>query len=439
MKKDRKDLENVLYQAIEASKENMRKNADLLVDKLNNYGINAGKVIGIYNKSIPLVTLSNAELYLFTKSLFEITDYNSIDISKWFTDEEIKTYNQYKAPKPYKNNVIILNNVDQTSDNRYFCTKATYKEMSDIFGQGLITYNIRTQREAKVINFGDRFISIPDIKEKPVMEMTELMLKGKFTPNTITLNIRKTGGEKFEYDEKSRTLMIECDNEESFCDIIDGGHRGQAFIRVIEQDPNNQGYTYISILNYTEEEAQEYIEQEDHRTPINKIRIAAFKNSDEYVAIAKDINKYGSEMTNELFNKIALDETEMKTQDKYITVSTFAEALKYNFGKFENAREVSKTQDYLIKFFNELIGIIKERHFDNNIVFKPNTFIGYIALANVLIKDESWKESLERILNHFDFQDDLMWRNIGIFTNRVNLSLIKNISEYFRKMGEDNV
>jgi hypothetical protein len=438
MKRDRKDLENVLYQAIEASKENMRKNNDLLIDKLNNYGINAGKTIGIYNKTIPLVTLSNAEIYIFTKSLFEITDYTSIDISKWFTDEEIKTYNQYKAPKSYKNNVIILNNVDQTADNRYFCTKATYKEMSDIFGQGLITYNLRTQREAKVITFGDKFISIPDIREKPVLEMTDLMLKGKFTPNTITLNIRKPSG-KYDYDPKTRTLMIECDHKESFCDIIDGGHRGQAFIRVIEQDPNNQGYTYISILNYTEEEAQEYIEQEDHRTPINKTHIAAFKNADEYVTLTKDINKYGSERNNELFNRIALNDVELKTQDKYVTVATFSDALKLNFGKFENAREISNVQDYLIKFFNELIGIIKEKYFDNNVVFKPNMFIGYIALASVLIKDENWKMSLERILNRFDFNDDSIWQNIGIFSNKVNLSLIRNISEYFKKVGDGNV
>lgn len=437
MKRDRKDLENVLYQAIESSKENMRKNADLLVDKLNNYGINAGKTIGIYNKSIPLVTLSNAEIYLFTKSLFEITEYNSIDITKWFTDEEIKTYNQYKAPKPYKNNVIILNNVDQTSDNRYFCTKATYKEMSDIFGQGLITYNLRTQREAKVITFGDKFISIPDIREKPVLEMTDLMLKGKFTPNTITLNIRKPSG-KYDYDPKTRTLMIECDHKESFCDIIDGGHRGQAFIRVIEQDPNNQGYTYISILNYTEEEAQEYIEQEDHRTPINKAHIAAFKNTDEYVALAKDINKYGSDRNNELFNKIALNDVELKTLDKYVTVDTFAKALKYNF-KFENAIEIDDTKDFLIKYFNRLINILKKNNERESLAFKNNTFIGYIALASILIKDDGWKDTLERVLNHFNFSDDSIWSNIGIFSNRVNSSLIKSISDYFKKEGIENV
>jgi hypothetical protein len=97
----------------------------------------------------------------------------------------------------------------------------------------------------------------------------------------VTWNIRKTGGEKFEYDRKNRDLFIEVDSIESFADIIDGMHRAQSFIRTIEQDPNNQGYTMVSIFNYTEEEAEEYIDQEDNRTPMNKSRTFAFKNSNE--------------------------------------------------------------------------------------------------------------------------------------------------------------
>jgi hypothetical protein len=438
MLRDRKDLEVILYQAIESSKEDMRKNGDSLVKKLNEHNINAGKVMGIYNKSIPLITLPNAELYLFTKALFETTEYESINIRKWFTEEEVSTYNQYKALKVQKNNVMIIPNVYKTSDNRWFCVSASYTLMNEIFGQGFITYNIRTQRESKIVTFGNKFISIPDIRERPVLEMTDLMLRNKFTPNTITLNIRKIGTEKYDYNEKTNTLMIEVDGQTSFCDIIDGMHRCQAMLRTIEQNSNHEGYTYISILNYTESEAQEYIDQEDHRTPINKVHIMSFRNADEYVTLAKDINKYGTESNNELSNKIALNETELKTQDKYVTVDTFSRALKHNF-KFENAIEIDDTKDFLIKYFNRLINILKRNNKRDSIAFKNNIFIGYIALASVLIKDENWKNTLEITFNHLNFKDDSYWSNMGILSNKVNASLIRNISEYFKKEDIVNV
>ena len=440
MKKDRQELEITLYKAIKESKENKWKNREYLTSKLGEYGISVGKTVGIYGTTIPLVTLSNAELYLFTKVLYEVTQYNSIEIDKWFTLEEIKMFDQYKAEQTYKGNIIALHNVDQTADNHFVCTKATYIELAKIISQGLITYNLRTQREAKIVVFGNKYIEIPDIRENPVREMTGLMVKGKFKPNTIVWNIRKTGRKRFKYDVKDRTLYIEVDGIESFVDIIDGMHRLQSIIRTIEEDPNNQGYSELSIFNYSEEEAQELIEQEDHKTPMNKTHIAAFKNSDEYVIMAKDIGKYGTERNNELFNKIAMSDIEIRTQEKYVTVETFSKAIKYNFGEFGNPRDISTVQKFLIGFFNELLGILKEKYTkENSIVFENNTFIGYILLASILIKEENWKEALEDILNSINFSNDSEWTNVGIFSNKLNSSLIKKISEHFKKAGVVNV
>ncbi|HBY20360.1 MAG TPA: hypothetical protein DEG71_05025 [Clostridiales bacterium] len=439
MKKDREELEKTIYYVIDDTEKNAKEYRQKFETTLLQYNISRGKAIGIYGKSIPLIQLSLPELYIVTKVLHQITAYTVLCIDNWYYDEEIRTYESYKAEKTYAKDIIVLHNVDKVSDNQYFCTKAYHKETAKITGQGLITYNFRTQRGAKLILFGDRYSEIPDIKKSVVAEIKEKILNNKFTPNTITLNRRKTGLEKPpEHDEKNRTLYMEVDGIENFVDIVDGAHRCQSFIKVIEDDPENEGFTFISILYYTEEEAQEYIEQEDHRTPINKEHIQSFK-TDEYTLLTKDIAKYGNAKINEMFNKIATNRNELKSRNKYITVKLFAEALSYNIEL--DARNMDDYKRYFVAFFNELIGLTKEKGLDksNSVAFEENMFIGYITLASIW-SDEDYKANLKKFIDNTDFsRDNRQWEENGIFVAQMTMKKAKSIVNYFKKVGVDNV
>lgn len=435
MKKNREELEIQLYIAIEENLVNRRKIKDELVTKLQEHNITAGKTMMIFNKSesVPIQTLPVAELYLFTKYLYEATLDNKINPIDWFNPDEIKQYNDYKAQQYYKGDVAVFYNVDQVSENQWICTSEPWVEMSKKVQQGLITYNIRTQRETTCVKFNNVTTEIPTIKQRPIQEMTSLMLKGKFTPNTITLNIRKIGTEIFEYNVKDRTLMVGIDNKRTFLDIPDGMHRTLAGMRAVEANPNLQLFTIINILNYTEEEVQEFIDQEDHRTPINRSHLASFKNDDNGVIVAKYLNKYGNEKNNELFNQIATNDSELKSPYwKYVTIETFAKSFNYNF-KIESPREFTKIQTYLKDFFNELIGIFKEKKIPQQICLVNNLFIGYIAMASRLYNYENWKEYLEKIIDQIKL-DSKEILSLGINNKNVNLSTVKRISNYFKKI-----
>lgn len=429
MKKDRQNLEYVLQNFIQTYTGSKRKLSEDIITELRKYNISPGKAQGLISLNIPFVTVSNAELYLLTKALYNATNEESLDPSNWFNEEEEKAYSLYKEKIEYNNDVIILNNVDQVSDRHWVCSKATYQEIAKIVAQGLITYNIRTQRETTSIIFNNNnVIQVPTIKPKPIQEMTKLMLAGKFTPNTITWNIRRTGEEMLpEYDEKTRTLAIPVDNKTTFCDQIDGQHRVCAMLRTIEQDPNNQGYTMISILYYTEEEAQEYIVQEAHHTPISRTHRESFKNSETEIIIAKEIDKFGNEMNNVLFNKFATTYDEIKYNGKYLTYEVFAKSFRNNF-KIENARETMKITKFLRDYFNNILVLLDE----NGIQYNCNAFIGLIAIAGILYNQKEWQSILENnIQNIIKAINELS--EFEINNRKITNPFIKKISEKFVK------
>jgi hypothetical protein len=430
MKREREELEKTLRQVILNTIDKKRKIKDELENKFKNLKMSA-KAIGFYNLTIPFNTIAIAELYLFTKALYEITSDNHIKPEDWFNPEEEKSFSLFKPQIEYKNDIIILNNVDKTDDNKYFCTKATYQEMAKIFSQGLITYNIRTQRETTTIIFKGKAIEIPTLKQNPIRKMTDLMVDGKFFPNMITLNYRNTGNEyELEYDEKNRTLAISVDNVQGFLDIIDGMHRMSAAMRAVELKPDINMYTMINILHCTEEEAQEFIEQEANHTPMSITHREAFKNSDTAVIIAKAINSFGNRKSNEMFDKIAMDYNDLGINKKYVTVETLAKAINHNF-KIETPADKIRIENYLKEFLNIIIVLLKEK---GSIDFDNNIFIGFIVLAKELYGKSNWSTILDNIVKNNDFEAKTLTQHVNLYTEKITKPLMNNYYNYFSDM-----
>jgi len=443
MKKDRQELEITLYKAIKESKENKWKNREYILDSLKKHNINLGTITGMYGVDKVLISsVSDEVLYLFVKALYETTTYERINPNDWFNPLEITAYNEYKKEEDehYKNDVVIFYDVSKTSDFEYLCPRFAYPEMKALRGQGLLYYNERTQREPTLVSFGGEYQKMPTINQNKIIDIAEMM-ETNFEANMLSLNIRKLNREqKFEYNEKNRTLTIWIDNENTYLDIIDGMHRWLAAERCISENPSNPGYFHIKIFNFSELRAQSYLNREEKATPMQKSHREGYDNRDENVLMIKEINEYGNSTKNEMYYKIAEDDSDLKVQGKFTTIETLKKAIRYNFGKFENAEEIEEAQDFLIRCFNKILITLKKKYTkENSVIFENNIFIGYVALVSILIKEENWKELLENILNSIDFSNDYDWKSVGISSDKINNSLIKKISEHFKKVGVINV
>lgn len=443
MKKSKDKLYLVLSNVINESKKtkSIRKNIQYLEEFLWKYKINAGKVSAIYDGGIAFETLSNEVLYLFAKAMYELTNLNAIDVTNWYSQEEIDVYEKYKEETFYKSNIIVFHDVVKTSEYAFVIPKITYSEMSNMINQGLVYYNERTQREAVFVSFGDTFRKKPYCDNKKIGEIMEEM-QTNFEANMLTLNIRKIGTELFAYDEKDRTLTIEVDNKNTFLDIIDGFHRWTAATKFTIDNPNKDGYFNLKIFNITEEKAQSFLNREEKATPMSLSHRDAMNNNNEYITTTKSINEQGNVKTNELYYRIAFDDSELKIDNKYVTIDTFAKGLEKAFDFTElSAREISKIESYLIQFFNELFGILKEHYKDaeDTIIYKSNAFIGYLAIASKLYNKDNWKEELEKILSQMDFSISPQWTDIGITSSKITHSIVTKIYNEFIKLVESEV
>jgi len=446
MKQDRSKLEDVLIPIIENySSDNklIDRVADVLVEKHN---FSRGRVTGVFTQSTPINYFSDEELCLFVKHLYSFTHEKELLVEDWFNESEIQSADVYKFVDAEKTTRITLHNVDQISPYQWICTKETYQNVALYMKNGLITYNSRTQREPIVKRYGDRVTHVPNIKPSKVRAIKQEMISGNYNPDTLIWNIRKVNGlerEKFRYNEKDRTLIIEVDN--IFLDVIDGGNRSGAILQAVNDKSNIDMTTMIMIYYVSEEKAKQIIFQIAKAEPLDEQWTDQFDSSNPNMEVAKNINS--KQRMNEMFNRIALNNQELERENKLVTFDTLSKTIEYVYNLKEQPYIVAEeVEEHLISLFNIVIGM-NHLDFNQNLsetrktsyLVSNNAFIGFIVLADSLMQkyNSEWKIKFKEILSTLDFRkqnSNVDWKKIGM-ENNVNLSTIKKIADYFKSLN----
>ena len=440
MKQDRQILEDILNLVIE-DYANDNQVQEQVVGKLLERGIPRGRTTGIFTKAIPLVYASDIELCLFTKHLYSYTHREEIIPNDFFTEIELSYASSYQKVEKDKVKYILLHNVDQLSATQFLCTKETYQDVGVYMGNGLLTYNPNTQRQLLKRRSGDKIIESINVGGKKVTEITSSMLDNTFCPNAIIWNIRKINGqEKFKYDAKARTLLIEPDNITTFVDIIDGANRTCGMVKVVELKPEIDRVTSIYVHHVTEERANQIIKQESLVAPIQTEWVDFKDTANPNMEVAKAIND--RQRANEMFNRLALNEKELIIENKLMTFDTLSKSIEFVYDlKEEPVIRTEQIVNEIIELFNNIIGIYHSKFKselsntrETSYLAHNNMFMGYIILGDLLRQEygDDWKPRLAKILKSLDFnKSNKIWKKIGI-ENHVNLSTFKKISDYFK-------
>lgn len=448
MKKDRQKLEDILLLTLR-DYSNDKKIIDSVTTDLIEKGMPRGRVGGIFSASIPLSLISQDELCLFTKYLHQYVtneDKHKINPEDFFNELELSRVEMLQKIEKEKVTRIVLNNVDQINDHQWLCTKETFQNISLYFENGLLTYNPNTQRQPLKRKVGSRTIEVINIDQDKIAEIEKEMLQDTFYTNAIIWNIRKITGqesESFKYFPKERKLIIDI-NEGIFVDIADGMHRMGAIIRVIAQKPEIDRVTSIYLYYVEEDQAIEIIRQQQKSTPISEEFLDYKNTTNQNMEVAKSVNS--KLRNNEMFGKIGLNNSELKTENKLVTFDTMSRTidLLFEFRPFE----AKGIEDFLIEIFNIVIGINYDKFNgklsetrENSYMADNNTWIGYIALGKELkLKyPDTWKEELLSILPKINFDkvnpdNAESWKKVGL-ENNINLSTIKKISNYFKNLS----
>lgn len=459
MKVSKKKLEDKLNRLIDVytSKIHLKNFA---IKYFSNKNLSEEKIISILNRDIPLEGVSEAELYYLTRIFtlaqspatgeFVVSEHDRLNIKseEYFTPLEIQTADEYKGEKRKRNvDSVFIPNVREVQPNCYFVI-LSYKELIDLYNDGWVKYDFATQREASLRLHKGKIIKSVKIYDDSMFSIRDTILvgDGKFTPNLLTLNIPDNGISDFRFERNGLKIMAG-----TKLSVIDGFHRILGTLRAYEQDQKIKGFWYISILNYTIEAAQEYIEREDKRNKISEKHLLTYKQDDSCVNITQKLNTNGNSKNNSMFSKIATNTLEISNGNKYTLFDVVVMALRHTFDdKSTKKKEILKPLDitliakYLVDGFNWIIGLLKQFENpkeNNDISTHPHIFAFYIVILYDLYQyyqdKDDWENKLMNKISSIDFSlNNKIWSELGILDKNINKSSITKMKKHLLKERE---
>lgn len=210
------------------------------------YKIPRGSIFEILISPEKFDLLNEFEKCQFIIAMHKVTRLEIINPSYFYSQKHINKSLKYRSENneeiefPY-----VIDGVVRTSE-KAFLTAMSYKEIARLWSSGLLTYNYETQRPSKKTMMKNLKIKkTPTIILKSVKNITRLMLERKFLPSTLVFNVLADGNDDIDYD--NGELII---GEGTQINLIDGMHRLQGILSVLETDPDFEDTMEISIRHY---------------------------------------------------------------------------------------------------------------------------------------------------------------------------------------------
>ncbi|MCG7406391.1 DNA sulfur modification protein DndB [Paenibacillus sp. ACRRX] len=381
-----------------------------------------------------LDSLPEEEIIVIMNTVYEVTNDDRMNPQHHFKPRDIKKALSYfredelQAAYPY-----TLQNVISAPTGRDYVTIMSFKELRALWESKIITYNFSTQRlSKKKVRKDGEIVEKPDVNLKSVKNISRLMVEGKYKADTILLNILVDGHDDIQYNDGKLTIQ-----EGTTVNLIDGMHRVQAILNVLEEDPQYEGFINVSIKHYPLQEAQFLLGQINTVNRFDKTLVKHY--------MAESI---GSQVTKELMNipelrkRVSIKTTLDKKMNYLTNFSILSESIESIFQP-QNNKDRYDITEVLTKFFGYLIPAFEEEFLTHtkevaktSWVNHHNTFVGYIVIAKKLF-DKYGKDypvdEIVRIVNGINLSKvDSDYNDLMTTQGKVNSNKIKRqIREFF--------
>lgn len=331
MLKEREELETLLQKELK-HKASDKSLVNKLIQSLIVSGIpekNAGEIILLIK---PLSNYNDRTLYKISSLLL-----TSKVVNSFFTPKEIKEYG--KTTKTTGKNIFPIRwNMVQIGENQ-FIGKITCQELMRLRDMQLLNYNPEAQRPMKSIYCEGKELLVPTLNSKAVKQIAQSYLDSTYIPNTITLNIPIENS--FEYDNGNNELII---YQLEHFDILDGYHRYRAMSDIYNLDGSFDYPMELRIVSFSDEEAKQFIYQEDQKTKMKKIDSDSFNQKSHANQIIQELNKFSTVLKGKFDAKKYIDSA---LAGRMIDI-TFLHGVK-NI----NRKEVLDIKNYIEQCFRE--------------------------------------------------------------------------------------
>lgn len=396
-----------------------------IIEEMVKRGYTRGHISDILEGNALLETLSLIDLGVLAETIYKIADITSVRLDIFLEDAEIEQVRKYKIRQEQEEDkdLLVFEDVRQVASDIWTMVIPCQK-IAQLYRENAVGYDFETQREAKRIKSKDTIIRVANVNWTAVEEIKDLLVKGLFIPNTITFNIPIENIEDVKYDKNKKRLVI----LKRVLKILDGFHRSLGIIAALREAEINYNFE-VRITCFNTDKARQFIVQEDKRNPINKEYIRSIDTADKITNIINNINQNNK---SELKGLIATDNSLIRTGNAVVNFSTLYSIID-KLWQPKTFVEANKVSDYLIEFFNEIVGLypnefklhIKESRKLNHIN-REQMFVIYLVLAKNLENDLNWKQEVSKVMANINIKND----TINNIINTQPSELKNNIKKY---------
>lgn len=243
--------------------------------------------------------------------------------------------------------------VNQLKENEWLTSINAY-ELARLWESEQLVYYPATQRGVitKKGRNGKPDRNIPLRSETNIREIQGLIMRGKYFPDTLTLNILSEDNGVL-YDAATSELNI---NDGLLC-ILDGYHRIRAlhniYLYTQEFDFDLKEIIFpVKITNYDEEEAKRQFRQYSLGMKINTSRSESFNLDDAVSNIVRELNFHGAlkGLINDKTNSITED-----NKEHIVAFATLTQAIRDTFKKIDSEKDEEEILAFLQEYFEELM------------------------------------------------------------------------------------
>lgn len=243
--------------------------------------------------------------------------------------------------------------VNQLKENEWLTSINAY-ELARLWESEQLVYYPETQRG--VINKkgrnGKKDKDVPIRSEANIKAIQGLIMRGKYFPDTLTLNILSEDNGVL-YDAATSELDI----KDGLLCILDGYHRIKAlhniYLYTQEFDFDLTKIIFpVKITNYDREEAKRQFRQYSLGMKINSSRSESFNLDDAVSNIVRELNFHGAleGLINDKTNSITED-----NKEHIVTFATLTQAIRDSFKKIDGENEQKEILEFLQEYFEELM------------------------------------------------------------------------------------
>jgi len=410
MKKDRREINAFLEEILAKAVTDKKVQQDVMTRAYHKYGMSMFRAKTILSMGASIAELKDVEIYWILDCLND----KHVRLSDWFTDAEISLYSKLKNESNQVKFPIVLSAL-QVTDSQWISVVSA-KELVKWRGH-ILRYNKEIQRRLAIKVRGGIAYRVISLKEKAITAMVNLFIKGKFIPNTITVNLPDDAD--FYYDAEKKELII---SSLEYFDLTDGYHRLVALTKAVDADPNFNYPMELRLTCFSDDQAVQFIWQEEQHTPIPKDAIKSYNLSDITTKIVRRINESSCNLAGRISNGGAVD------------FSAFANMINEDLIKKMSDDEKKKALATVPRDLERGINAITDEHtelLDDNRIFtiaEVRIFAFCICKYYGKPKDDRLID-LFNILWNYEYKSDQK-KILNVSADRYAIKLLREVSGY---------